>query len=136
MAAAINQTQIKHSSFTWLLVSFAIGILLLTMLFWNTITIGQQQTILEIRAITPGGTTPDGFFVSRKLNDNGIGFKSISLKGNILLITFNTHAQSEMAKNMLSDSLPEGFILYQHDENDTSPGWLRDMLRYRASDTN
>lgn len=76
-------------------------LLMLTILMMTWSTLRQQESTLAIRAVNQGASMPDGFSVLHHLDANGIHFKSITPKNDMLLITFDSPAQSAAAKQCL-----------------------------------
>lgn len=112
-------TEVKHSHtlLFYSCLSVTVAILLLgSILLWEGFSPEPKYTTLKIRPLQPSQNTPDGFFVLHKLDQYNIQFNSITLKNNILLITFNSPEQSETAKEVLSPILPHGFVI-EHDNN-------------------
>ncbi len=65
-------------------------LLMLTILMMTWSTLRQQESTLAIRAVNQGASMPDGFSVLHHLDANGIHFKSITPKNDMLLITFDS----------------------------------------------
>ena len=84
----------------------------------------NKDSTLEIRASRQGGSIPDGFYVWHHLDANGIRFKSITPQNDVLLITFDSSAQSAEAKKVLDRTLPQGYIIAQQDESNQAAIWL------------
>jgi len=84
----------------------------------------NTESTLEIRATSQGVAIPDGFSVWHHLDANGIRFKSITPQDDILLIKFDSSAQSEAAKEVLYRSLPHGFIIAQQEESNAAVSWF------------
>lgn len=85
------------------------------LLIWS----GMEQTgsTLQIRAGQQGNNMPDGFYVWHHLDANGIQFKSITPDNNALLIKFDSSAQSEAARAVLHEKLPQGYVIAQQDDD-------------------
>ncbi|VEC01113.1 Modulator protein MzrA [Cedecea lapagei] len=83
-----------------------------------------QDSTLEIRASRQGGSVPDGFYVWHHLDANGIRFKSITPLNNTLLVTFDSSAQSEAAKEVLNRTLPQGYVIAQQEGDKDALAWL------------
>lgn len=86
-------------------------LLMLTILMMTWSTLRQQESTLAIRAVNQGASMPDGFSVLHHLDANGIHFKSITPKNDMLLITFDSPAQSAAAKTVLDQTLPHGYVV-------------------------
>lgn len=84
----------------------------------------NTESTLEIRATAHGAAIPDGFSVWHHLDANGIRFKSITPQDDILLIKFDSSAQSEAAKEVLYRSLPHGFTIAQQEDDNLASSWL------------
>ena len=91
-------------------------LLMLTILMMTWSTLRQQESTLAIRAVNQGASMPDGFSVLHHLDANGIHFKSITPKNDMLLITFDSPAQSA-AKTVLDQTLPHGYVVAQQDDD-------------------
>ncbi|EJF5500953.1 EnvZ/OmpR regulon moderator MzrA [Salmonella enterica] len=89
--------------------------LTILMMTWST---------LAIRAVNQGASMPDGFSVLHHLDANGIHFKSITPKNDMLLITFDSPAQSAAAKTVLDQTLPHGYVVAQQDDDNETVQWL------------
>ncbi|KWQ41939.1 EnvZ/OmpR regulon moderator [Salmonella enterica subsp. enterica serovar Tennessee] len=89
---------------------------------WSTLR--QQESTLAIRAVNQGASMPDGFSVLHHLDANGIHFKSITPKNDMLLITFDSPAQSAAAKTVLDQTLPHGYVVAQQDDDNETVQWL------------
>ena len=100
----------------------ALGLLSLMFLAWTTLS--HQESTLAIRPVSQGVSVPDGFSVWHHLDANGIRFKSITPQDDILLIKFDSSAQSEAAKEVLYRSLPHGFTIAQQEEDNLASSWL------------
>ena len=55
---------------------------------------------------------------------NGIRFKSITPQNDVLLIKFDSRAQSAAAKVVLDRTLPQGYIIAQQDDDSRPAAWL------------
>ncbi|WP_165460576.1 EnvZ/OmpR regulon moderator MzrA [Atlantibacter sp.] len=102
----------------------AAGVLLLITLCVALSTLRNTESTLEIRATSQGVAIPDGFSVWHHLDANGIRFNSITPQDDILLIKFDSIAQSEAAKEVLYRTLPHGFIIAQQEDDNTATNWL------------
>ncbi|GAB53346.1 EnvZ/OmpR regulon moderator MzrA [Atlantibacter hermannii] len=100
------------------------GALLLIALCVAVSALRNTESTLEIRATSQGVAIPDGFSVWHHLDANGIRFKSITPQDDILLIKFDSSAQSEAAKEVLYRSLPHGFIIAQQEESNAAVSWF------------
>lgn len=67
---------------------------------------------------------PDGFSVWHHLDANGIRFKSITPQDDVLLIKFDSRAQSAAAKVVLDRTLPHGYIIAQQEDDSQPAAWL------------
>lgn len=79
-----------------------------------------------------GASVPDGFSVWHHLDANGIRFKSITPQDDVLLIKFDSRAQSAAAKVVLDRTLPHGYIIAQQ-EDESQPAAAVADSRYVAS---
>ena len=93
-----------------------------TILVWTAVQ--HQDSTLAIRPIAQGTSVPDGFFIWHHLDANGIRFKSITPEDDILLIKFDSSAQSAAAKVVLDRSLPRGYIIALKDDETHTSAWL------------
>ncbi|WP_313055729.1 EnvZ/OmpR regulon moderator MzrA [Atlantibacter hermannii] len=100
------------------------GALLLITLCVAFSALRNTESTLEIRATSQGVAIPDGFSVWHHLDANGIRFKSITPQDDILLIKFDSSAQSEVAREVLYRSLPHGFIIAQQEESNAAVSWF------------
>ena len=92
------------------------------LLVWSALS--HQESTLAIRPVTQGASVPDGFSVWHHLDVNGIRFKSITPKDDVLLITFDSRAQSAAAKVVLDRTLPQGYIIAQQEDDSQPTAWL------------
>lgn len=102
-----------------------IGALILVVLL--SMLIGLQwrgESRLEIRTIDRGTTVPDGFFVWRYLNDQGIPLKSITPRRNGLILSCSTVTQCQAAHDALQRSLPPGYVLALQEKRSLSSLFL------------
>ncbi len=76
------------------------------LLAWSALS--HQESTLAIRPVNQGASVPDGFSVWHHLDANGIRFKSITPQDDVLLIKFDSRAQSAAAKVVLDRTLPHG----------------------------
>ncbi|ELW1646200.1 MULTISPECIES: EnvZ/OmpR regulon moderator MzrA [Enterobacter] len=84
----------------------------------------RQESTLAIRSVNQGASVPDGFSVWHHLDANGIRFKSITPQDDVLLIKFDSSAQSAAAKAVLDRTLPQGYIIAQQDDDSHTASWL------------
>ncbi len=66
-------------------------------LLWSALQ--HQESTLAIRPVSRGTSVPDGFSIWHHLDANGIRFKSITPQDDVLLIKFDSSAQSAAAKS-------------------------------------
>ncbi|NJQ20416.1 EnvZ/OmpR regulon moderator MzrA [Pantoea sp. LS15] len=92
------------------------------LLVWSALS--HQESTLAIRPVTQGASVPDGFSVWHHLDANGIRFKSITPKDDVLLITFDSRAQSAAAKVVLDRTLPQGYIIAQQEDDSQPTAWF------------
>lgn len=92
------------------------------LLAWSALS--HQESTLAIRPVNQGASVPDGFSVWHHLDANGIRFKSITPKDDVLLITFDSRAQSAAAKVVLDRTLPQGYIIAQQEDDSQPVAWL------------
>lgn len=105
----------------------ALTILSAMVLVWKAVQ--HQESTLAIRPMNQGASVPDGFSVWHHLDANGIRFKSITPQDDVLLIKFDSSAQSAAAKVVLDRSLPRGYIVALQDDESQTALWstrLRD----------
>ncbi len=91
-------------------------------LAWTTLQ--REESTLAIRPVSQGISVPDGFSVWHHLDANGIRFKSITPQDDVLLIKFDSSAQSAAAKVVLDRTLPQGYIIAQQEETKHPATWL------------
>lgn len=115
--------RMQHKRWTWLTLATG-GVLLLITLCVVVSTLRNTESTLEIRATSQGVVIPDGFSVWHHLDANGIRFNSITPQDDILLIKFDSSAQSEAAKEVLYRSLPHGFTIAQQEDDNMAVSWL------------
>lgn len=96
-------------------------------LSWSAVQ--RPDSTLEIRATQEGASSPDGFFVWHHLDANGIPFKSITSRGNGLVITFNSSAQSDAAREVLHRTLPQGYIIAQQKDDNIAQSLFSRLRR-------
>lgn len=105
--------------------SFAMAALMLLsimILIWAAVQ--HQESTLAIRPMNQGSSVPDGFSVWHHLDANGIRFKSITPQDDVLLIKFDSSAQSIAAKEVLDRTLPRGYIIALQDDDNRTSAWL------------
>jgi len=100
----------------------ALMILSAMVLIWTAVQ--HQESTLAIRPMNQGASVPDGFSVRHHLDANGIRFKSITPQDDVLLIKFDSSAQSAAAKEVLDRSLPRGYIVALQDDESQTALWL------------
>lgn len=100
----------------------ALTILSAMVLVWTAVQ--HQESTLAIRPMSQGASVPDGFSVWHHLDANGIRFKSITPQDDVLLIKFDSSAQSAAAKVVLDRSLPRGYIVALQDDESQTALWL------------
>ena len=91
-------------------------------LVWTAVQ--HQESTLAIRPVSQGASVPDGFYIWHHLDANGIQFKSITPQDDVLLIKFDSSAQSAAAKVVLDRTLPHGFVIAQQDDDNQAVQWL------------
>ena len=92
------------------------------LLAWSALS--HQESTLAIRPVNQGASVPDGFSVWHHLDANGIRFKSITPQDDVLLIKFDSRAQSAAAKVVLDRTLPHGYIIAQQEDDSQPAAWL------------
>ncbi|MFT4293256.1 EnvZ/OmpR regulon moderator MzrA [Enterobacter sp.] len=92
------------------------------LLIWTALQ--HQESTLAIRPVNQGASVPDGFSIWHHLDANGIRFKSITPQDDVLLIKFDSSAQSAAAKVVLDRTLPHGYIIAQQEDNSQPAAWL------------
>lgn len=100
----------------------AVAFLCALLLTWSALS--QQESTLAIRSVNQGASVPDGFSVWHHLDANGIRFKSITPKDDVLLIKFDSRTQSAAAKAVLDRTLPHGYIIAQQEDDSRPAAWL------------
>ncbi|MEI9482630.1 EnvZ/OmpR regulon moderator MzrA [Enterobacter cancerogenus] len=101
-----------------------IALLMFSALFLAWTAVQNQESTLAIRPVNQGASVPDGFSVWHHLDANGIRFKSITPQDDVLLIKFDSSAQSAAAKAVLDRTLPHGYIIAQQDDDSQPATWL------------
>ena len=91
-------------------------------LLWSALQ--HQESTLTIRPVSQGTSVPDGFSIWHHLDANGIRFKSITPQDDVLLIKFDSCAQSAAAKAVLDRTLPQGYIIAQQDDDSHVASWM------------
>ncbi|HDR2890238.1 TPA: EnvZ/OmpR regulon moderator MzrA [Enterobacter asburiae] len=105
--------------------SYALIVLVIISAFllaWTALQ--HQESTLAIRPVNQGASVPDGFSIWHHLDANGIRFKSITPQDDVLLIKFDSSAQSAAAKAVLDRTLPHGYIIAQQEDNSQPAAWL------------
>ncbi|WP_368540772.1 EnvZ/OmpR regulon moderator MzrA [Enterobacter soli] len=105
--------------------SYALVVLVMfsaMLLVWNALQ--HQESTLAIRSVNQGASVPDGFSIWHHLDANGIRFKSITPQDDVLLIKFDSSAQSAAAKAVLDRTLPRGYIIAQQEDDSQPAAWL------------
>ena len=92
------------------------------LLVWSALS--HQESTLAIRPVNQVASVPDGFSVWHHLDANGIRFKSITPKDDVLLITFDSRAHSVVAIVVLDRTLPQGYIIAQQEDDSQPTAWL------------
>jgi hypothetical protein len=100
------------------------ALVLISALFLVWAALQREESTLSIRPVSQGVSVPDGFSVWHHLDANGIRFKSITPQDDVLLITFDSSAQSAAAKEVLDRSLPHRYIIAQQDDPNLAAVWL------------
>ncbi|MCV2533808.1 EnvZ/OmpR regulon moderator MzrA [Enterobacter wuhouensis] len=101
-----------------------IALIVFSALFLAWAALQQQESTLAIRPANQGVSVPDGFSVWHHLDANGIRFKSITPQDDVLLIKFDSSAQSAAAKIVLDRTLPHGYIIAQQEDDSQPAAWL------------
>ena len=110
-----------------LLRRFAVSLgmmLMLCIMLWLWAALQREESTLAIRSVNQGTSAPDGFSVWHHLDANGIRFKSITPQDDVLLIKFDSRAQSAAAKVVLDRTLPHGYIIAQQEDDSQPAAWL------------
>lgn len=114
----ITPRSLRRLSFAMIALMFLSAIVLV----WTAVQ--HQESTLSIRPVSQGASVPDGFSVWHHLDANGIRFKSITPEDDVLLIKFDSSAQSAAAKEVLDRSLPQGYIVALQDDESQTALWL------------
>lgn len=101
-----------------------IALMMFSVMFLAWAALQRQESTLAIRSVNQGASVPDGFSVWHHLDANGIRFKSITPQDDVLLIKFDSSAQSAAAKAVLDRTLPQGYIIAQQDDDSHTASWL------------
>mgnify|MGYP000919343193 CR=1 FL=1 len=119
MGVEVN-VRLSMRQFTYAVV--ALCMLSAMLLVWKALQ--THESTLAIRPVIQGSSVPDGFSIWHHLDANGIRFKSITPQNDVLLITFDSSAQSAEAKKVLDRTLPQGYIIAQQDDPNQAALWL------------
>ena len=114
----ITPRSLRRLSFAMIALMFFSAIVLV----WTAVQ--HQESTLSIRPVSQGASVPDGFSVWHHLDANGIRFKSITPEDDVLVIKFDSSAQSAAAKEVLDRSLPQGYIVALQDDESQTALWL------------
>ncbi|MDY1037862.1 EnvZ/OmpR regulon moderator MzrA [Lelliottia sp. CFBP8978] len=106
----------------WSYAIVALMLLSAMILIWTALQ--HQESTLAIRPVSQGASVPDGFYIWHHLDANGIRFKSITPQDDVLLIKFDSSAQSAAAKVVLDRSLPHGYIIALQEDESQTAAWL------------
>lgn len=114
----ISPLSLRRLSYALIVLVFISAMLLI----WTALQ--HQESTLAIRPVNQGASVPDGFSIWHHLDANGIRFKSITPQDDVLLIKFDSSAQSAAAKVVLDRTLPHGYIIAQQEDNSQTAAWL------------
>ncbi|NIF38250.1 EnvZ/OmpR regulon moderator MzrA [Enterobacter sp. Tr-810] len=114
----ISPLSLRRLSYALIVLVFFSAMLLI----WTALQ--HQESTLAIRPVNQGTSVPDGFSIWHHLDANGIRFKSITPQDDVLLIKFDSSAQSAAAKVVLDRTLPHGYIIAQQEDNSQPAAWL------------
>ncbi|EMV7409605.1 EnvZ/OmpR regulon moderator MzrA [Enterobacter soli] len=114
----ISPLSLRRLSYALIVLVFISAMLLI----WTALQ--HQESTLAIRPVNQGASVPDGFSIWHHLDANGIRFKSITPQDDVLLIKFDSSAQSAAAKVVLDRTLPHGYIIAQQEDNSQPAAWL------------
>ncbi|HDX4049479.1 TPA: EnvZ/OmpR regulon moderator MzrA [Enterobacter soli] len=114
----ISPLSLRRLSYALIVLVFISAMLLV----WTALQ--HQESTLAIRPVNQGASVPDGFSIWHHLDANGIRFKSITPQDDVLLIKFDSSAQSAAAKAVLDRTLPHGYIIAQQEDNSQPAAWL------------
>ncbi|HIC2038821.1 EnvZ/OmpR regulon moderator MzrA [Enterobacter soli] len=114
----ISPLSLRRLSYALIVLVFISAMLLI----WTALQ--HQESTLAIRPVNQGVSVPDGFSIWHHLDANGIRFKSITPQDDVLLIKFDSSAQSAAAKVVLDRTLPHGYIIAQQEDNSQPAAWL------------
>ncbi|MGR5942636.1 EnvZ/OmpR regulon moderator MzrA [Enterobacter sp. C4G1] len=115
---AISPLSLRRLSYALIVLVFISAMLLV----WTALQ--HQESTLAIRPVNQGASVPDGFSIWHHLDANGIRFKSITPQDDVLLIKFDSSAQSAAAKAVLDRTLPHGYIIAQQEDDSQPAAWL------------
>ena len=118
LTIVISPLALRRSACAFIVLMFICALLLA----WSALS--HQESTLAIRPVNQGASVPDGFSVWHHLDANGIRFKSITPQDDVLLIKFDSRAQSAAAKVVLDRTLPRGYIIAQQEEVSQPAAWL------------
>ncbi|HDR2756134.1 MULTISPECIES: EnvZ/OmpR regulon moderator MzrA [Enterobacter] len=114
----ISPLSLRRLSYALIVLVFISAMLLV----WTALQ--HQESTLAIRPVNQGASVPDGFSIWHHLDANGIRFKSITPQDDVLLIKFDSSAQSAAAKAVLDRTLPHGYIIAQQEDDSQPAAWL------------
>ena len=114
----ISPLSLRRLSYALIVLVFISAMLLI----WTALQ--HQESTLAIRPVNQGASVPDGFSIWHHLDANGIRFKSITPQDDVLLIKFDSSAQSAAAKAVLDRTLPQGYIIAQQDDDSHVASWM------------
>ncbi|MBW9426206.1 EnvZ/OmpR regulon moderator MzrA [Enterobacter kobei] len=114
----ISPLALRRSACAFIVLMFLCALLLA----WSALS--HEESTLAIRPVNQGASVPDGFSVWHHLDANGIRFKSITPKDDVLLIKFGSRTQSAAAKAVLDRTLPRGYIIAQQEDDNQPAAWL------------
>lgn len=83
----------------------------------------QEEATLHIKPLQRGAPPPDGFYVYRRLHEQGIAIKSITPAQDSIVVHLESPAQSVVAGEVLRRSLPHVVITTRRAPAPSSPFW-------------
>ncbi|WP_021014335.1 EnvZ/OmpR regulon moderator MzrA [Prodigiosinella confusarubida] len=90
----------------------------------------QDDAMLHITPQYQGATLPDGFYIYQRLNERGIGIKSITPSNDSIIVRLSSPEQSSAAREILSMSLPQVNVVTQ--APDPTPFWRHKLIQQQS----
>ncbi|ACS87151.1 MULTISPECIES: EnvZ/OmpR regulon moderator MzrA [Musicola] len=72
-----------------------------------------------------GAALPDGFYIYQRLNEHGIGIKSITPEDDSIIVRLSSPEQSRAASEVLKSALPQASVIAR--QPDAIPIWRQKL---------